>query len=220
MNIIIIYGLALFCMGIASLSLPSACLGGTLTVAVEGVSSRNSGDRQNDYKEAVLDAKRNALEQAGVEIKSRTTVKNYEVYEDYIESQCEGVLLPGFHITKIGYAEDGLYHIFLTGKIKTTAEQSFGYILLPVGFIYDDRPNGREYDEDKWKIDDMPLSNYDKVLEYTERNKKGNWQDVYWKIKVPAGMRKMTCFGKYAYFNINSGKTLRLRVFDFQNWSD
>lgn len=203
---------------IVLVGLPCVSFAETIQVSVEGFSSRNSGNRQHDYREAVLDAKKKALEQAGVKIESTTTVKNYQLHEKYIESKCEGVLLPSFHITKVGYAEDRLYHVFLTGKIKVTEDQSFGYVSLPVGFIYDDRPEDRVYDDDKWKIDDMPLSNHNKVSEYIETNEKGNWKDIYWKVKVPSGKRKITCFAKYAYFNVNVGRTLKLGVFDFQNW--
>lgn len=43
---------------------------------------------------AVLFAKREAIERAGVKVKALTTAKDFVVQSDYIESQAEAVLLP------------------------------------------------------------------------------------------------------------------------------
>jgi len=84
---------------------------------IKGVDDGIKTSKQQDYKEAVLFAKREAIERAGVRIKSITTVKDFVLNSDYIESKAEAVLLPGYNIVDIGYAEDGTYQIVLIGKI-------------------------------------------------------------------------------------------------------
>jgi len=90
----------------------------TLDVTIKGVDDGAKTSRQQDYREAVLDAKRQAIEQAGVRVESRTTVINARVKEDFIESQAEAVLLPGFQIIDIGYTADGTYQVVLSGKVQ------------------------------------------------------------------------------------------------------
>ncbi|MEJ2544698.1 MAG: hypothetical protein P8Y99_11580, partial [Calditrichaceae bacterium] len=68
--------------------------------------------------EAIMDAKRQACEKAGMTIESKTKVENFEVAYDYIETQAETVLLPGFQLIEIGYVQDGTFQVVLTGKIK------------------------------------------------------------------------------------------------------
>ena len=70
---------------------------------IKGVDDGIKTSKQQDYKEAVLFAKREAIERAGVRIKSITTVKDYVLNSDYIESKAEAVLLPGYNIVDIGY---------------------------------------------------------------------------------------------------------------------
>jgi hypothetical protein len=77
----------------------------------------------SDYKEAVLFAKREAIERAGVQIKSIATVKDLVLNSDYIESQAEAVLLPGYNIVDMGYSVDGTYQVVLIGKVKTVSER-------------------------------------------------------------------------------------------------
>jgi len=68
----------------------------------------------------VLFAKREAIERAGVRVKSVSTVKDLMIESDYIETKAEAVLLPGYKIMDIGYSEDGYYTIVLSGKVKPT----------------------------------------------------------------------------------------------------
>ena len=84
---------------------------------IKGVDDGIKTSKQQDYKEAVLFAKREAIERAGVRIKSFTTVKDFVLNSDYIESKAEAVLLPGYNIVDIGYTEDGTYQVVLIGKI-------------------------------------------------------------------------------------------------------
>jgi len=84
---------------------------------IKGVDDGIKSSKQQDYKEAVLFAKREAIERAGVRIKSITTVKDFVLNSDYIESKAEAVLLPGYNIVDIGYTEDGTYQVVLIGKI-------------------------------------------------------------------------------------------------------
>jgi len=74
--------------------------------------------KRKDYREALLNAKRQAIERAGVEVKSMSRVKNFELEEDYIETHARAILLPGFEIIDIGYTEGGTYNVILIGKIK------------------------------------------------------------------------------------------------------
>jgi hypothetical protein len=90
----------------------------TLDVTIKGFDDGQKTSRQQDYKEAVLDAKRQAIEQAGVTVESKSTVRNSVLQEDFIETQAKAVLLPGFQITDIGYMQDGTYQIVLTGKVQ------------------------------------------------------------------------------------------------------
>ena len=91
----------------------------TIDVNIKGVDDGVKTNKQRDYKEAVLFAKREAIERAGVQIKSITTVKDLVLNSAYIESQAEAVLLPGYNIIDIGYQADGTYLVVLVGKVST-----------------------------------------------------------------------------------------------------
>ena len=93
-----------------------------IDVQIKGVDDGTKTTRQRDYKEAVLFAKREAIERAGVKIKSMTTVKDLVVNSDYIESQAKALLLPGYNILDMGYSADGTYQIVLVGKVITVSE--------------------------------------------------------------------------------------------------
>jgi hypothetical protein len=94
-----------------------------IDISVKGISDNKKEGAQKDRKEAVMDAKRQACEKAGLQIKSKTTVENFQTVFDLIESESEAVLLPGFQIIDIGYVADGTYQVVLTGKIKTVVEE-------------------------------------------------------------------------------------------------
>lgn len=92
-----------------------------IEVKIIGYDDGRKTSKQRDYREAVVNAKRQAIERAGVEVQSQSRVKNFNLEEDYIETQAKGVLLPGFEITDIGYTEGGTYNVILTGKIKASS---------------------------------------------------------------------------------------------------
>lgn len=97
---------------------PSFAFTETIDVKIKGVDDGVKTTKQQDYKEAVLFAKREAVERAGIKIKTLTTAKDFVVHSDYIESKAEAVLMPGYEVVDIGYTEDGSYQIVLIGKIS------------------------------------------------------------------------------------------------------
>ena len=98
---------------------PATIFAEVIDVRIQGFDDGVKSTKQRDYEEAVLFAKRQAIERAGVTIKSKTTVENLMLQKDYIEAQSEAVSLQGYQILDIGYLEDGTYSIVLIGKIKT-----------------------------------------------------------------------------------------------------
>jgi hypothetical protein len=90
----------------------------TINVHIKGVDDGIKTSIQQDYKEAVLFAKREAIERAGVQIKSKSMMKNFLFYDDYIESEAKAVLLPGYRIMDMGYSTAGTYQVVLIGKVK------------------------------------------------------------------------------------------------------
>jgi hypothetical protein len=95
----------------------------TIDVGVRGISDPTRDGAQKDRQEAILDAKRQACERAGLRIESATTVENFQTVYDYVETQAESVLLPGFQIIDNGYGEDGTYTVVLVGKVQTVADE-------------------------------------------------------------------------------------------------
>ncbi len=143
--------LAALCI-FTTLLLSTTAMSETLDVTIKGFDNGKKTSRQQDYKEAVLDAKRQAIEQAGVTVESKSTVKNSVLQEDYIESQAKAVLLPGFQIMDIGYMQDGTYQVVLSGKVQVqpkpvSVEGDSGALLLlmdvysvPITFQLDNKP--------------------------------------------------------------------------------
>ncbi|UCH09128.1 MAG: hypothetical protein JSU61_07735 [Fidelibacterota bacterium] len=95
-----------------------------IDVGVRGISDPTRDGAQKDRQEAILDAQRQACERAGLKIESATTVENFQTVYDYVETQAESVLLPGFQIIDNGYGEDGTYSVVLLGKVQTTRDES------------------------------------------------------------------------------------------------
>ncbi|MDA3838235.1 MAG: hypothetical protein PF574_04555 [Candidatus Delongbacteria bacterium] len=96
-------------------------------VAVKGISDNKNNGEQKDRQEAIIDAKRQALEKAGLKLKSTTKVENYQTTYDYIETKAETVLMPGFQIIDNGYGSDGTYSVVLVGKVKSNVEEDVTY---------------------------------------------------------------------------------------------
>ena len=93
-----------------------------IDISVKGISNTKNDGAQQDRLEAIMDAKRQACEKAGLTIESKTKVENFEVVYDYIETQAETILMPGFQLIEIGYVQDGTYQVVLTGKIKVLGD--------------------------------------------------------------------------------------------------
>lgn len=90
-----------------------------INVGVRGICDAHRDGVQKDRLEAIMDAKRQACEKAGISIESTTTVENFQMVYDLVESQAAAVLLPGFQIIDNGYGEDGTYSVVLIGQVKT-----------------------------------------------------------------------------------------------------
>ncbi|OPY84733.1 MAG: hypothetical protein A4E71_02503 [Smithella sp. PtaU1.Bin162] len=95
-----------------------------IDVNIKGMDDGRKTTRQQDYREAVMDAKLKAIEQAGVSIESITQVVNFQLKYDAVESKSKAVLLPGFQIIDIGYIADGTYQVVLIGKIQTGGKEA------------------------------------------------------------------------------------------------
>lgn len=93
-----------------------------IDISVKGISDSKNDGAQQDRLEAILDAKIQACEKAGMKIESKTEVENFQVKYDYVESTSKGVLLPGFQIIDIGYTKDDTYQVVLTGKVEKVDE--------------------------------------------------------------------------------------------------
>lgn len=98
--------------------------GEMIDVQIKGFDDGIKTTKQQDYKEASLFAKREAIERAGVKIKSITRVKDLVLMENYIEAKAAAVLMPGYEIIDIGYNEVGTYVVVLIGRIKTDPRDS------------------------------------------------------------------------------------------------
>ncbi|MBI5485179.1 MAG: DUF1566 domain-containing protein [Deltaproteobacteria bacterium] len=90
----------------------------TVEVLIKGIDDGVKSSRDRDYKEAVMNAKLQAIERAGVAISSLTVVENFALKYDLIESRAKAVLLPGFQVIDVGYQTDGTYQVVLSGKVQ------------------------------------------------------------------------------------------------------
>ncbi len=104
---------------LAVLFVVQVLIAGEISVTIKGMDDGVKTNKQQDHAEAVMNAKMQAIEQAGAEITSITKIQNFKMKYDAVESKSEGILLPGFQIMDIGYQTDGTYLVILTGKIKT-----------------------------------------------------------------------------------------------------
>ena len=103
--------------------IPSFVLSETIDVMIKGIDDGVKTNRQQDYNEAVMNAKLQAIERAGVEIQSITQVVNFQTRFDMVESKAKAVLMPGFQIMDIGYLKDGTYQVVLSGKVQYAEKQ-------------------------------------------------------------------------------------------------
>lgn len=186
------------------LFLSQISLAQTLDVTIKGLDDGRKTTRQQDYREAVLDAKRQAIEQAGVKVTSRSTVVNARLQEDFIESQAEAVLLPGFQIIDIGYTADGTYQVVLSGKVQmakgSQAEGEPGVLALvmdlyslPITFQLDGKP----LDANKPFLAIGALADSQSVKTYTSfREFKKHYNDLLhyfiYLFKLPSGKHTLS----------------------------
>ncbi len=110
---------------IAVILIISNLLNAQIKVRVTGVSDNIYNGEQQDRKEAVLDAKVQADEKIGVKIEAKTTIKNFILQEDLIESLAKAYLLPDFEIVDLGYSidlsGDTVFKVILIGEVSNTA---------------------------------------------------------------------------------------------------
>ncbi|MBU1206444.1 MAG: hypothetical protein KKH04_05885 [Proteobacteria bacterium] len=110
----------IFILSVLSLSsFPALLFCEDIDVSIKGIDDGIKTTKQKDYLEAMMNAKLQAIERAGVEISSITKVENFELKYDKVESKAKAVLLPGFQIMDIGYQADGTYLVILVGKVRT-----------------------------------------------------------------------------------------------------
>jgi hypothetical protein len=95
----------------------------TLDVLIKGIYGGPKTSREAAYKEAVMNAKLQAIERAGVEVTSITKVENFTLKYDMVESKAKAVLLPGFQVIDMGYQTDGTYQVVLSGKVKVGTDR-------------------------------------------------------------------------------------------------
>jgi len=95
-----------------------------LQVTVRGVDDGIPTTPQKDRDEAELDAMRQAVERAGVDISAVTEMDMFELKRDFITSTADAVLLPGYSMEDIGYQKDGTYLVVLSGKVNVERASS------------------------------------------------------------------------------------------------
>jgi hypothetical protein len=103
---------------------PADTFAEAIEVLIKGIDDGIKSSRERDYKEAVMNAKLQAIERAGVAIKSLTAVENFMLKYDIVESTAKAVLLPGFQVIDMGYQTDGTYQVVLSGKVQVGEEKT------------------------------------------------------------------------------------------------
>jgi formylglycine-generating enzyme required for sulfatase activity len=97
---------------------PDAVNAESVVVLIKGVDDGVKVSKQQDYQEALMNAKLQAIERAGVEIKSITQVVNFQTKFDMVETKANAVLLPGFQVMDLGYQQDGTYQVVVSGEVQ------------------------------------------------------------------------------------------------------
>jgi len=106
------------------MAIPCVSNAGTIEVVIKGIDDGVTTNKQQDYNEAVMNAKLQAIEQAGKAIQSITRIVNFQTKFDLVERKAEIVLLPGYQIINIGYLKDGTYQVVLAGKVRTFSKET------------------------------------------------------------------------------------------------
>lgn len=175
-----------------------------IDISVKGISDSKNEGAQKDRMEAIMDAKRQACEKAGLHLKSKTIVENFITIFDYIESEAEAILLPGFQIIDIGYVADGTYQVVLSGKIKVVKEEKISAKELRYAKSLKDRG--------KWSQCKQILQKYidSKNEEVSETLKE---EALYLYIKWGFSFNVQENCEKYAAFYPESEKVSRIVAF-------
>lgn len=104
--------------------IPCVSNAGTIDVMIKGVDDGVKTNKQQDYNEAVMNAKLQALERAGVDTQFVDQAVYFHIRFDMVETKAKAVLVPGFQIMDIGYLEEGAYQVVLAGKVKTVSKKT------------------------------------------------------------------------------------------------
>lgn len=106
------------------LATPFVCPAETIDVMIKGIDDGVQSNKQHDYSEAVMNAKLQALERAGVATDFVEQAAYFHIRFDMVENKAGAVLVPGFQIMDVGYLEDGTYQVVLVGKVKVVSKHS------------------------------------------------------------------------------------------------
>ena len=115
---------------IVLLTTPWVSNAGTIDLMIKGVDDGVKTIKEQDYNEAVMNAKLQALERAGVATQFIDQAVHFQIRFDLVENKAQAVLVPGYQIMDIGYLEDGTYQVVLVGQAKTVSDKpliSSGY---------------------------------------------------------------------------------------------
>jgi len=95
---------------------------------IDGFDDGVKTSRQEDYEQAIMNAKKQAIERAGIKMSvekkygrkyreknGRNSIEKYS--DNEIESYASGVLAPGYTFDDYGYQKDGSYKVTLRGHI-------------------------------------------------------------------------------------------------------
>ena len=110
-------------------------------VFIKGFDDGIKTTKQHDYDEAVMNAKMQAIERAGVDLESITKVINFQMKYKAVESKAKAILLPAFQVMDIGYLPDGTYQVVLSGKVQSGKSKPKHKELARDGFfiLYENR---------------------------------------------------------------------------------
>jgi hypothetical protein len=168
----IVCGLLLFC---ASLGIAE-----TIDVNIKGIDDGVKTSKQQDYKEAVMQAKLQAIELSGTSIESIMRVVNFQLKYDATESKSNAILLPGFKIIDIGYVVNGSYQVVLIGKIQVEGKVTQATEIRKDGLFitYDDRTVLDTGTGLMWAAKDNGADiNWQKAKSYCENYRGGGYAD-------------------------------------------
>jgi len=167
----IVFSVLLFLFSIVSIASAEV-----IDVNIKGIDDGIKTNRQQDYREAVMNAKLQAIEQAGASIESITQVVNFQLKYDAVESRSKAILLSGFQIIDIGYVADGTYQIVLSGKIQTGGQETPAAVKKPsVPAAKEIKRDGRFIAYDNWTVLDTKTN----LLWAAMDNKANiNWADA------------------------------------------